>query len=476
MQPFARTKIVATVGPACRDEAMLAELIGTGVDVFRLNMAHADAAEHSESLARIRRASTQLGRPVAVMVDLAGPKIRLGQLPGGALELLDGQRIDFVQGECAVAPGQLTSNYPRLIDELQIGDPVILADGTVSLRVEERHPQMARCRVVQPGLIRGRQGINLPGVKLRVAAMSDADWQHAEWAATSGIDFVSLSFVRAADDVRLLKQRLRSWNSNAKVVAKIEKQEALDQLPAIVDAADAVMVARGDLGVEIDVARVPMVQKEIVALCNRRQKPVMIATQMLDSMQQSRRPTRAEATDVANAILDGADACMLSGETAIGKYPREAVAMMQRIAEATESSPAFAAAREAEVTSSLEGLHPITHAVVRGVSHMAATLQAKLIVVASRSGLTALALSKQRCLTPTVGVCDDVGTLRQMCLYWGVMPLAGAPVSDHAALLQFVSRWGCESGLLAARDRLILVVGTGLERGGHNMALVHEVA
>jgi pyruvate kinase len=475
VQRFARTKIVATVGPACREEGMLAELVRSGVDVFRLNMAHADLAEHGESVARIRRAGDELGRPVAVLVDLAGPKIRLGELPDDAIELHEGDRIDFVRGTGGSTARELTATYEKLIDELQLGDPVMLADGTVGLVVEQRNGDRATCRIVQPGLIRSRQGINLPGAKLSAPSMSDDDWRNAEWAAGNGIDFVSLSFVRSAKEVQLLKELMRTRKSKAKVVAKIEKQEALDQLEAIVDAADCVMVARGDLGVEIDVARMPMVQKEIVACCNRHQKPVIIATQMLDSMQHSSRPTRAETTDVANAILDGADACMLSGETAIGKYPKQAVTMMQRIAEATESSPAFAAMRVFEPTALLEGLHPTTQAVVQGVSRMAGSLKAKMIVVASRSGVTAQALSKQRCLVPTLGVSDEAVALRQMCLYWGVMPLAGAPVGDHVALVEYVSKWGRESGMLAVGDRIILVAGTGLGTGGHNMALVHEV-
>lgn len=472
---FARTKIVATIGPACREPSALRDLVCSGVDVFRLNMAHADLSEHEESLRRIRAVSEELGRPIGVLIDLAGPKIRLGELPGDMMELHEGQQISFVRGEGPAEHDKFTSTYERLVDELAPGDRVMLADGTVGLVVEQRTPESACCRVIQPGLIRSRQGINLPGVKLSTPAMSDVDWRHAEWAAEHGIDFVGLSFVRSAKEVQLLKELLRTRKSKAKVVAKIEKQEALDQLESIIDAADCVMVARGDLGVEIDVARMPVVQKEIVACCHRYQKPVIIATQMLDSMQHSRRPTRAEATDVANAILDGADACMLSGETAIGQYPRLAVEMMSRIAEATEAAPAFAAVTTPEPVSLLEGLHPITQAVVHGVTRVAATLKAKLIVVASRSGVTALALSKQRSSVPTLGVSDDPATLRQMCLYWGVTPLAGAPAGDHVALVQHVSDWGRTSGFLAAGDRVILVTGTALGTGGHNIALVHEV-
>ena len=334
--PIVRTKIVATIGPACREETGLRGLVDAGVDVFRLNMAHGSIEEHQETLNRVRRVAEAAGRPIGVLVDLAGPKIRLGEIPGGALECVEGAVFKFIRGTESHHPDEFTTTYERLIDELAVGDAVMLADGTISLVVEERSPNEARCRVVQGGLIRSRQGVNLPGVKLSVAAMSAADWQHAEWAAAAGADFVSLSFVRSSVEVKLLKELLRTRGSKARVVAKIEKREAIDNLDSIVDAADAVMVARGDLGVEIDVASMPMVQKQIIRACQRYQKPVIVATQMLDSMQHARRPTRAEATDVANAILDGADACMLSGETAIGEHPILVVKMMRRIANETE--------------------------------------------------------------------------------------------------------------------------------------------
>jgi pyruvate kinase len=490
-----RTKIVATLGPASRSEEVLRGLVEAGVDVFRLNMAHGSIPEHEESLGRIRRVSDELGRPVGVLADLAGPKIRLGELPGGSLECAAGATLRFVRGTEPRNPDELTTTYPPLVDELAVGDSVMLADGTISLVVEERNADWARCRVVQGGVVRSRQGVNLPGVKLSVAAMSPADWQHAEWAAANGIDFVSLSFVRSAVEVKLLKELLRTRGSVARVVAKIEKREAIDNLDSIVDAADAVMVARGDLGVETDVASIPMVQKRIIRACQRYQKPVIVATQMLDSMQHARRPTRAETTDVANAILDGADACMLSGETAIGEHPRLVVEMMRRIAKETERQyladrwryldGRFAAQRGAagipvqEFLPSpeflVEGLHPITQAVVDAASRIAAELDAKLVVVASKSGLTAIARSKRRGAVPTVGLSDSAATLRQMALYWGVTPLATSSSSDTLELLGHVSEWGLRSGRLHRGDRILLVAGSGFGTGGHNMALVHEV-
>jgi len=471
---FSKTKIVATVGPACDDPAMLETLIVSGVDVFRLNMAHGTPPEHQGRLDAIRQISRRLEQPVAVLADLGGPKIRLGELPGGELVCNAGQDLRFVRGTRSAAPTDLTATYERLIDELEPGDRIMLADGTVSLTVASRAPDAALCRVVQPGKIRSRQGVNLPGVKLSVAALTPADRENAVWAAHSGIDFLGLSFVRRSDDVRQLKQILAEQKATAQVIAKLEKPEALDQLSEIVEAADGIMVARGDLGVEIDIAQVALAQKQIVAECRRQRKPVIVATQMLDSMQHSRLPTRAEVTDVANAILDGADACMLSGETAIGEYPREAVQMMHRIAVATEAygGPAVLAG---EAVAASEAVSPITEAVVAAAGRLAERLAAKLVLVASRSGATALVLSKNRYRVPTVGVSDSEIALRRMCLYWGVLPLAGAPTGDRQRLLDFVTARGRQSGQLHSGDRLILVGGTGLAATAHNQILVVEV-
>ena len=474
LQNHSRTKIVATVGPACREHDRLAELVSAGVDVFRLNMAHASPDEHSEVVKRIRAISADRRQPIGILCDLAGPKIRLGELPGDLVECRDGASIWFVRGERSEQPDHFVTTYPALVDELAVGGSIMLADGTIGLVAEEKGADFVRCRVAQAGFVRSRQGVNLPGTRLSVPSMTDADWRNAVWAAEAGIDYVSLSFVRTPNEVRLLKELLRTRGSKARVIAKIEKQEALDHLGEIVAASDGIMVARGDLGVEIDVARMPVVQKEIVSLSHRNQKPVIIATQMLDSMQHSRRPTRAEVTDVANAIIDGCDACMLSGETAIGEYPAAAVEMMNRIALATEAHFADGL-KFPEAVALADGLHPTTQAVVHGVSRIAADLKARMIVVASRSGVTALAMSKQRNFVETIVVSDSDATLRQMCLLWGVTPLSGMPTNDTVQLLDHVSRWGREQGRLAAGDQIILVAGTGMGAGGHNMAIVHEV-
>ena len=488
-----QSKIVATIGPACEGEEKLAELIVAGVDVFRLNMAHADHRQQDVRLAAIRAAAARTGHTVGVLVDLAGPKMRLGELPGGQLLCRTGARVRFVRqvGKSNAQIPELTTTYEPLIDELHPDDRVMLADGTVSLVVEKVSKDAAECRVVQSGLIRSRQGVNLPGVKLSVPALNDIDRENAVWAAQNGIDFVGLSFVRRPEDVCELKELLErsaadpAWGG-PHVIAKIEKPEALDALTAVVAAADGVMVARGDLGVEIDIAQVAVAQKRIIAECRRQRKPVIVATQMLESMQHSQIPTRAEVADVSNAILDGADACMLSGETAVGEYPRETVETMNRIAlaaetllgpheEKTEPTCADEDCRGDYREGGWRPVNSLTRAVVSGAGTLAERLEAKLIIVASASGATALSLAKNRFRVPTVGVSGTAATLRRMCLYWGVTPLPGAPLDDSPALVRFVTAWGKQHGLLHGGDRIVLIAGTGTTVSKHNMIAVHEV-
>jgi pyruvate kinase len=467
-----QTKIVSTLGPATDTPEMIAELIDAGVDVFRINMAHGSRDRHQQTLDTIRRLENDADRPVAVLVDLCGPKIRLGELPGGEMNCEKDAFVRFVRGDSGRQQGDLVTSYEPLVDELKVGDRVMLADGTVGLLVEQQGTDFALCRVVQPGTIRSRQGVNLPSVKLSAAALGDRD--NAIWAAENGVDYVGLSFVRAPEEVRELKALLESHGGHAHVIAKIEKPEALERLSEIVEAADGLMVARGDLGVEIDIAEIASTQKRIIDVCSRLRKPVIVATQMLDSMTRARLPTRAEVTDVANAILDGADACMLSGETAIGDYPREAVEMMRRIAMATE--PKFRErppALEPDLTS--ESVDPVTEEIVFSGGRIAESLDARILIVGSHTGATALALSKHRNSVPIVGVSDSAATLRHMCLYWGVLPLADAPVESPTALLDFLVERGKRSGNLEQGDRLVLISGTGVMTGSHNVIAVHEM-
>ena len=478
---IARTKIVATVGPSCCEIEQLTDLVRAGADVFRLNMAHSGPDVLQEFVDRIRFVSEQLNQPIAILADLAGPKFRLGNIENESIQCDYDDEFFFVSGE-SHCPFELTSSYENLIRELSVGDRVMLADGTVAMQVEEKFSDRVRMKVLQAGRIRSKQGINLPGVKLSVPAISVEDHQNAIWAAKAGLDFVSLSFVRSPDEVRTLKNILRSAGSDARVVAKIEKGEALERLEEIVIESDAVMVARGDLGVEIDVAEMPIQQKRIIRTCQDYHKPVIIATQMLDSMHESLRPTRAEVTDVANAILDGADACMLSGETAIGRYPVQTVTMMNRIALATENSMVSRPLRDCS-NKAPDGLHAVTSAVVRGAGTMAHKLGAKLVVVSSHSGRTALALSQQRSFVPTIGISTEESTLRQMCLFWGVTPLRDAPANDADQLIRHTDNWSVHAGLAEKGDRIVIVGGShltaghdkDLAEGVHDIVIVHEL-
>ena len=351
----------------------------------------------------------------------------------------------------------------------------MLADGTVSLQVVEKDESSARCVVTGAGFVRSRQGVNLPGVALTAPALTEADISNAKWAAEAGADFISLSFVRSPVEVRQLKELVRSHGSRALVIAKIEKGEALEQLEEIVLAAGGVMVARGDLGVEIDLAETPVVQKRIIEVCQRLAKPVIVATQMLDSMQDSPRPTRAEVSDIANAILDGADACMLSGETAIGKYPRESVDVMHRVMLSTERTLARTSNAQVPIAA-LSGVHPITAATVFGATEIASRVNAKLIVIASNGGQTARVKAKYRSAIPVVGVSDNDSTLRRMTLFWGIVPLPGAPVADGPKLRQFIDNWGRAEGILAIGDRVVYVTGSDVIANAHNVVVVQEVA
>ncbi len=466
------TKIVATVGPACSHPDQLAALITAGVDVFRINTAHGSRTEHAETLANIRQASEQVGFHVAVLLDLAGPKIRLGTLVVDPLKCQLGDKLSFIRGDVSGRADELTSSYATLIDELQAGNRVMLADGSVTLEVLNVMSARAECVVVAEGVVRSRQGINLPGVRLSVSSMLPKDIDNAIWAAGSGIDLISLSFVRSAEDVLGLKRLLAEHHSSALVIAKIEKPEALQQLESIVDAADGIMVARGDLGVEIDVAETPIAQKRIIRICKEKVKPVIVATQMLESMHHSARPTRAEVSDVANAILDGADACMLSGETAIGEYPVETVQMMNRIMRCTERELPKSNSRD---LSSNKRVHSITTAVTVAATQIAESIKAKLIVIATRSGNTAWVESQCRSPIPTLGASDSLETMRRMNLLWGIKPLYVEKLDDTSWLIDKVCKWGRENGGLSSGDHIVLVTGTGVIKKAHNLVVVHTL-
>lgn len=472
LNSLARTKTVATVGPACLNQETLVDLIHDGVDVFRINMAHGTREAHQGCLDLIRKAAEESNSPVATLVDLSGPKIRLGQLFEDPLRCAPGDELTFVRGEEASAKHELVTNYPTLLDELEDSDTVMLTDGTVRLEVLKATSEHAVCKVIDGGVVRSRQGVNLPGVKLSVAAMDDEDRANAMWAGKNGIDFISLSFVRTAEEILELKGMLRGVDSNAQVIAKIEKREAMENLESIVVATDGVMVARGDLGVEIDIAQTALAQKRIIHVCRQYGKPVIVATQMLESMHRSQRPTRAEVADVSNAILDGADACMLSGETAIGDYPRESVRMMQRIMVETEK---VLHRRPSRTDTIRNEEHDLSTAVVYGAAQIAKQIDARLVVLATGRSEVLIAKSKQRDFVPTVCVTESDYRFRRACLFWGIYPILAAKAQTTQEVYQTVREWLASDDSIEATDLMVLVADHGTADPGLDSIAVERV-
>jgi len=472
-----KTKIIATVGPSCESPPMLRAMAEAGVDVFRLNFAHGEHGQLAAFVAAIRRISGELGRPIAILGDLGGPKIRLEELPGGTMQIDRDRRYALVRREDAGEPDTLATTYDGLIDELGTGDHVVLADGLVSLRVVEKRPDRVVCVVGQPGMVRSGQGVNLPDIDLSLPSVTAKDRADLGWALDQGLDFVGLSFVRRAGDVRALRRLIDEFApaQPPMIVAKIEKPAAVADLENIVAEADAVMVARGDLGVEVDVVRVPVIQKEIIRACNRQRVPVITATQMLDSMERSKLPTRAEASDVANAVLDGTDAVMLSGETAIGEYPREAVAMMSRIVR--EAEPLLDSNRELPMkVSSRNAATRMTRAAALGAMHAAEQLAARLIVVLTHSGRTAVAVSKLRNPMPVLALTDSPCSARRLCMAWGVIPVVTeACHAPPQRLTDFVVDWARRHEMLDAGDHIVLLGTTDWSQPGKDLMLTHTV-
>ncbi|MCA9009571.1 MAG: pyruvate kinase [Planctomycetaceae bacterium] len=478
-QKLVKTRIIATVGPASESIEVLRELVISGVDIFRLNFAHGEHAWLSELVRRIRQVSAELECPIGILGDLSGPKIRLGEIPGGDVSCNDGASFRFVRGLSTEIPTDLTCTYEPLIDDVKPGDRILLADGTVGMVVLEKDAAAAwvRCQVIQSGKIRSRQGVNLPGVALSTASVTEKDRLDLEWALKHELDYIGLSFVRQAEDIIELKRLIESRHPKITplIVAKIEKTEAVADLDRILAVTDAVMVARGDLGVEAEISRVPILQKQIIRRCNELRIPVITATQMLDSMQTNELPTRAEVTDVANAVIDGTDAVMLSGETAIGHHPVQCVRMMDRIA--AEAEPLVHAASLNDLRDDeARRARPITEAVTRGAIAAAEYLQADLIVVATVTGRTALALSRFRGHVPVLAFTDREDVARRMCLYWGVTPILNRVVQQSAdALLAYVLKWGERHQLLKSGSKIIIVGHTNWLGETHDLMMVHVV-
>jgi len=412
-----RAKIVCTLGPATSSPEMIDRLMRVGMDVARLNFSHGTHAEHARRMTLIRRASAKFQKPTGILADLQGPKIRTGTLDGGApVRLRTGQQFVITTRAVTGDVNGVSTTFQPLPGSVRPRDRILLSDGEIALRVIGVRGKDVRCRVENGGMLKEHQGINLPGVKLNVPSLTSKDRNDLEFALELGADFIALSFVRTAADVRAAKAAITRTGKTTPVIAKIEKPEALDHLDEILRAADGVMVARGDLGVEMSPEKVPVAQKEIISRARNALKPVITATQMLDSMENSPRPTRAEASDVANAVFDGSDALMLSGETAVGHFPIESVAMMDRIIREAESS-----VTQLPRPARFGELH-IGEVVAEAICHAAEELRMSAVAVFTESGFSARLVSKYRPRAPIVGFSPNQETRRRLSLYWGVLP------------------------------------------------------
>lgn len=468
-----RTKIVATLGPSSDSPEMIALLIRAGVDVFRLNYSHGSHASQAQALEHVRAASREVGRDVGILQDLSGPKIRIGDIAGGEpLAVEPGQSFYLVREPGLVKPGVLTCTLPELVDEVRPRERLLLSDGRIEMVVEARDEEGVRLRVVRGGRLPGRAGLNLPETQLSVPSLTDKDRLDLAQGIAIGADMTALSFVRSASDLDVTRRAAKELGSSIFLIAKIEKPEAVQNLEAILDRADAVMVARGDLGVEIPAEDVPLVQKQIIRAANRRCVPVITATQMLESMVDSPVPTRAEASDVANAIFDGTDAVMLSGETAAGRYPEEAVRTMVRIAKKADA-PDPDRARRYRATDVV--LKP-PEAVARAASRAAEDVGAKAVIVYTESGATARLLSSQRPGVPVLALSPDITVVRRLRLSWGVYPRLMPRVERLAEMLALGEKILVDADQVATGDRVVVVSGTrAANRGGTNMMKIHIV-
>jgi len=453
-------KIVCTLGPATDDVKAIGDLIDAGMDVARLNFSHGTHEDHTRRLNAVREAGLARGKPIAVLQDLQGPKIRTGQ--GAPAQISDGATIVLVAGSAGSvgsvgsvgSPPSIAVDYSGLETDLHAGDMVRLDDGRIVLRVERIDGGRVVCTVVQGGALRDRMGVTLPSRRVRLPALTEQDRRDLAHGLAIGVDYVALSFVKRADDIVALREACKSAGRPTPIVAKIETPEAVDNLWEVVAAADAVMVARGDLGVELSPEQVPVVQKEIIGSCRLQQTPVIVATEMLQSMVESTRPTRAEASDVAAAVFEGADAVMLSAETAMGKHPQEACSMMARIIEQAEASRFYAPPPSEPGRSTRE-------AIAHAACNIAREVGARVLVAFTESGTAPRLISKARPGVPIVAFASDEANLRPLALYWGVVPrLLPLPEIPHIdTLVGKVVDTLLEQRLVARGDRLVMAFG-----------------
>src|SRR4051812_12583703 len=466
------TKIVATVGPASRDPEVLERMIRAGVDVARLNFAHGTAEQHAETAAWVRDAAQRVGREVAILGDIPGPKLRLGPVSGGVTDLDLGSRVVLSPSEDEGTAERLSVAWQGLSELVAEGDVCYLADGTVRLRVSEVSDGEVVTRVEVGGSVASRQGINLPNVTVSLPAVSDEDIELIDAGIDMGVDLVALSFVRRREDLDPVREHLAQRGVEVPLIAKIEKPQAAANAEEIVDAADGIMIARGDLGIELPIEEVPLVQKRLLAIAGRRATPTITATQMLESMVHSTRPTRAEVADVANAIFDGTDAVMLSQETAVGRHPVLAVEMMASIAETTERELPYGrwlAERGPQANNQY-------HAIAFGAVGAVYQLGLKAIVSPTNTGATARLISAYRPKAPVLALSPRPEIVRRCCLLWGVQGAVHAEVPDTIDLLESCAEAAVEAGLAQPGDQIGITAGLPPGKaGGTNLFKVHRV-
>ncbi|KIZ43078.1 MULTISPECIES: pyruvate kinase [Rhodopseudomonas] len=470
MRRLRRIKILATLGPASSDSAMIRKLFEAGADVFRINMSHTSHDKMRELVKTIRNVESSYGRPIGILVDLQGPKLRVGSFAGGSIQLNNGATFIL---DCNKEPGDASRvqlPHPEILAALKVGDALLLDDGKVRLICEETATDFAVTRVVIGGKMSDRKGVSLPDTDLPVSAMTSKDRADLEAALETGIDWVALSFVQRAEDVHEAKRMIRG---RAAVMAKIEKPQAIDRLPEILEAADALMVARGDLGVELPLERVPSLQKQMTRMARRAGKPVVVATQMLESMITSPVPTRAEVSDVATAVYEGADAIMLSAESAAGKFPVEAVSTMNRIGEEVERDPTY---RTVLMAQRPEPEATAGDAIASAARQIAETLDLSAVICWTSSGSTALRVARERPKPPVVAITPNIATGRKLSVVWGVHCVVAEDAKDQDDMVERAGSITFRDGFARAGQRIIVVAGVPLGTpGATNMVRIAYV-
>jgi pyruvate kinase len=462
-----RAKIVCTVGPAVETPEGIRNLIEAGMDVARLNFSHGSHADHGRRAELIRAVSAELGKPVALLQDLCGPKIRTGTV--GPANLTNGETVELIAGQIG-DDHTIAVDYDNLASDVRADDRILLSDGQVELHVLSVRGDRVQCRVEHGGPMRPRMGVNLPSSGLKLAALTEKDKADLDYGLSIGVDMVALSFVRRAEEVQELRELCERKGRPTPIIAKIETPAAVERLDSIVQAADAAMVARGDLGVELPPETVPVIQKQIIGTCRIHRKPVIVATEMLQSMVDSPRPTRAEASDVAHAVFGGADAVMLSAESATGKFPIHACRMMDRIIRQAEGSRFFA-------PSASEPDHTTPDAIAHAACSIAREVGAKLIVALTETGLTARLVSKARPNAPILAFSSDERTLRRLALYWGVAPRAAiGKATNLEEQIRATSQFLMDEGLVKSGERYVMVYGARVGvRGVTNAVRVEQL-